>query len=198
MIGTNKGETQNERSVIKADKREVRSKKLKGCHKMKSVGATCERNLFENKIMGFRELRANISEVIDRVINRFEIIESGNIKKNNKETAVIIASKALESILAAYEFNPEKRFDETTGQHEIILGEIGISGFGDTQESAMEMLLDMVIDNTEEYFENTDLYMRISDLKAKFPYYMRIKQCQDKEELKKVLNLVHYWGVENM
>lgn len=157
---------------------------------MKALEASDAETLFQNKIIGTRELRANISEVVDRVINKFEIIVSGNVKKNNKDTAVIMASKALEDILAAYKFNPVIHLDEHTGLWEVLFEEIKLYGIGDTQEEAMEIILDMVIDSTEEYFEKTDLYMRIPELRAQMPYFLKIKQCQDREELKKVLSLV--------
>ena len=142
-----------------------------------------------NNVLGFCELRNNLSEVMDRVLNNYEVVLSGRLKKNSSNTAAIMSSEALKDILQAYRFNPEINLDETTSQYEVILKEINIYSCGDTEEEAINALLEMVEDSTSDFFENSALYMRIPDMRSKFPYFLRIYQCKDTVEIMKVLNL---------
>lgn len=146
--------------------------------------------LFENKKIGFKKLRTNVSDILNDVINNNNVIFSENAKKNNADTAVIISKTVLENILSVYTFNPISKYDDKTSQYEVIIDELNIYACGDTKEDAVEMLLDLVIDSTNEYFENTDLYFKLPEQKAKYPYFLLIKQCRDREHLKNVLNLI--------
>jgi hypothetical protein len=48
-----------------------------------------------NKIIGTRELRANLSSFLDSVINNGTEITTGHIKKKNSETASILPTQIL-------------------------------------------------------------------------------------------------------
>lgn len=147
-------------------------------------------NLFEKEVIGLRDLRSNISEIIGRAINSFEEIISGNAKKGGAvATASIISTALLDDILTAYKFNPVISFDEATNQHEIRLDEINVYGSGETKEAALQELIELVIDSTQDYFTDKELYMRIPEMKEKFPYFLRIKHCSSIEDLLGVLNL---------
>lgn len=152
--------------------------------------AEASSGLFEKDIIGFRELRSKISEVIDNVTTKFNVVISGNVKKSyDTNTVAIISTKILNDILSAYRFNTEVKKDEATGQFEAIQNEIRVYGCGDTKEEAIDQLIDLVVDSTDDYFENVEVYARIPEMRAKYPYFLRINQCRDKEELLKVLNL---------
>ncbi len=153
------------------------------------VKSDVKESLFTN-IIGFRELRSKISEVIDNVVTDYGVVISGNAKKNSPKTAAIISTSILDEILSIYRFSPIIDFDEETKQYEVILQEINIYGCGETVEQASEMVADMVIDATEEYFANADMYARIPDERAKYPYFLRIRSCLNREGVKKVLNLI--------
>lgn len=147
-------------------------------------------NLTSVSILGTRELRNTISEVIDSVTNDYKVVISGNVKKSSSKTAAIISTQILKDIMSIYRFNPIINFDEETNQYEVILEEINIYGCGDTKEDAIEMVIDMVIDVTEDYFENSELNARIPTEKAKYPYLLRIMNCSDRTEVKEVLGLI--------
>lgn len=157
---------------------------IKGGRKMENIVDT----MFEKRILGLRDLRSNLSEVIGKAINSFEEILSGNAKTGG-DTASIISTKLLTEILEVYKFNPTIDFDEVTEQYEVAIDEIGIYGSGDTKEEAIEVTVDLVIDSTNDYFQNKELYMRIPDMREKFPYYLRISHCNSIEDLLEVLNL---------
>ncbi len=141
-------------------------------------------------VIGFRELRSNISELIDKVITEFNIVIIGNVRKNSIKTATIISTQILGDILNVYKFNSEVNFDNETNQYEVIIGEVSLYGYGDTANEAVEMTTNMAIDLAEDYFKKTDVYARIPDERLKYPYFLRIRNCSEREDVKKVLGLV--------
>jgi len=190
-MGTLKSE--HDAKKMRVPKKKTESEKKAGCAAkgVKKMGAIMQnRSLFNNNIVGFKELRSNISEVIDDVVTGYNVVISGNVKKNSTKTAAIISTKILDEILDIYRFNPVINFDAETNQFEAILNEINIYGCGDTKEEAIEIATDMVIDITEDYFENAEMYARIPDQKAKYPYFLRVRNCSSRDEVKKVLGLV--------
>lgn len=165
--GGNKGES---RSLVKG-----------GCKNVENIGGM--------KIIGLKDFRNNVSDIIFKVINNFQVVLTGNVKKGGP-TVSIISTDLLEDILEKYEFNPEITFDEETKQHEICLKEINAFGSGDTKEEATKIVLDNVMVLMEDFFEDIELYMRIDPQKKQYPYFMRISHCRTESELLKVLNLV--------
>lgn len=151
------------------------------CMNMENIGGI--------KIIGLKDLRNNISDIIFKVINNFQVVLTGNVKKGGP-TVSIISTDLLEDILEKYEFNPEITFDEETKQHEICLKEINAFGSGDTKEEATRIILDNIMALTEDFFEDIELYMRIDLPKKQYPYFMRISHCKTESELLEVLNLV--------
>ena len=146
-------------------------------------------NIGGMKIIGLKDFRNNVSDIVFKVINNFQVVLTGNVKKGGP-TVSIISTDLLEDILEKYEFNPEITYDEETKQHEIHLKEINAFGSGDTKEEAIKIVLDNVIALTEDFFEDIELYMRMDPQKKQYPYFMRISHCKNESELLKVLNLV--------
>lgn len=146
-------------------------------------------NIGGMKIIGLKDFRNNVSDIIFKVINNFQVVLTGNVKKGGP-TVSIISTDLLKDILEKYEFNPEITYDEETKQHEIRLKEINAFGSGDTKEEAIKIVLDNVIALTEDFFEDIELYMRMDPQKKLYPYFMRISHCKTESELLKVLNLV--------
>ena len=146
-------------------------------------------NIGGMKIIGLKDFRNNVSDIIFKVINNFQVVLTGNVKKGGP-TVSFISTDLLEDILEKYEFNPEITYDEETKQHEISLKEINAFGSGDTKEEAIKIVLDNVMALTEDFFEDIELYMRMDPQKKQYPYFMRISHCKTESELLKVLNLV--------
>ena len=148
-----------------------------------------ENKIFQDTVIGFRELRNNISEVFEGVIHNYQIVKSTNKKKRHSDSAVILAAKLLEGILYAYTFKPVVQRDTQTGLQKITLNEIDVYGSGETKDIAAVNLLNAVINSTVEYFNDIDLNMRIYKQKIKLPYYLKIKETQTKDELMNLLSL---------
>lgn len=146
-------------------------------------------NTFDKRIIGFTDLRNNLSSIIDKVINQNQEMLSGNVKKSYGETVSIIPTKLLDEILDIYEFKPEINYDENTGQYEILVKEIEAEGFGDTLKEAIETLMDNVIALVDDYFEDLNKYIIFDKYKKQYPYYMKLKHCNSEKEMLKVLNI---------
>ena len=161
---------------------------LKGGYHMTTCFAKNEA-IIEREVIGYRELRNNLSSVMSKVLDGKDIV-SGNInKKENGDTATIIATTLLNDILNIYEFNPIITFDEGTGQYEAIIEEIGATGFGETLEELYEITLDNVIDLTEDFFRDIDKYIKFNKYRKQYPYYLRLKYCSTRGELLNILGL---------
>jgi len=148
-----------------------------------------ENLFFQDTVIGFRELRNNISEVFENVIYNYEIVESTNKKKRHSDSAVILAAKLLEGILYAYTFKPVVQRDTQMGLQKITLNEIDVIGSGKTKEDAAANLLEAVKSSTVEYFSNIDLNMRLDEQKKKLPYYLKIRQCKTLQDIEDLLSL---------
>jgi len=144
--------------------------------------------LLDEKVIGLRELRDNISSVFEKVVRNYRDALVGNAKKGG-ETATLISTSLLTELLEPYKFNTVVQFDEATKQYEVIIDEINAAGSGGTKEEAIEVAIDNVLALTEDYFEDIELYMRIESQRKYYPYFMKIKYCKNREELIKVLNL---------
>ena len=152
------------------------------------MGEDSMERLMENKVLGLRDFRSNVSEVFQRAINSFEEIIIGNAKRGGK-TVSIISTDLLESILENYKFNPLISYDEVSKQYEVIIKEISVTGFGDTKEDAINMIVENTIVLVEDYFENLELYLRLADMKCQYPYYLRLRHCETSEDIVKIMNL---------
>ena len=120
--------------------------------------------LFSRDIMGIADLRKDLSSVIDNAIERFQEAVAGNVKKGGK-TVTIISTELLDILLGCYQFSPSLSYDDSTQQYEVIIPEIDASGFGETKQDAIEVLLDNIVSLTEDYFDDIELYVRIEKYK---------------------------------
>lgn len=170
-------------------KERKKSKRENVCNLKRGVRVEMLREqLFQDRIIGLKELRDDISNVYENVVKSYRDVVVGNVKKGG-ETASIIATWLLTELLEPYKFNTIIQYDEATNQYEVIIDEINAAGSGDTKEEAIEIALDNILALTEDYFEDIELYMRIESQKKYYPYFMKIKHCKDREELAKVLDL---------
>jgi hypothetical protein len=142
-----------------------------------------------NKIVGTRELRAKLSSFLDSVINNGTEITTGHIKKKNSETASILPTQILIAMLKdAYAFNLIIEFDKETQQYSAGIDELKIYTVSDTIENVKADIVDLVIDATDEYFQNIGLYIKIPDYKKMYPYFLLIRHCTSTNE---VINLIN-------
>ncbi len=140
-------------------------------------------------IIGLKDLRESITTIYSEAINDFKYFITGNVRKDNAKTLSILSTDVLNSILENFSFNSKISFDNETNQYEVIIAEIEAYGCGDTKTDAVTMVIENVIDLKDDFFENIGLYMRIDNMKKKYPYFLRINNCSSVTELLKTLNL---------
>ncbi|MHB1392856.1 MAG: hypothetical protein ACYCYE_07235 [Clostridia bacterium] len=159
-----------------------------GKNKMTTI--TSNDKLFTREVVGMRTLRNNLSEYISKAINNFqEVLTANNAVKGGK-TVSIISTEMLKVMLdSCCKFNSSITYDDVTSQYTASVKELDADGQGKTREEAINVLLDNIIVLTEDYFENVQLYLRIENSKAMLPYYERIKHCEDRSEMIRVLGL---------
>ena len=159
----------------------------KGGFQMKIGGELLD--TFPLNIIGLKDLRQNITDIYSEAINNFKYFVTGNVRRDNPKTLSILSTDVLNSILEKYQFNPIVNFDEETNQYEVVFNEIDVTGCGDTKEDAITMVVENILGLKDDFFDNIELYMRIDNMKKKYPYYLRINNCTNMDELLKVLNL---------
>jgi hypothetical protein len=120
-----------------------------------------------NKIIGTRELQANLSSFLDSVIS------------NGTE---------ITTLNDVHVFNLVIEFDNETQQYSSGIDEIKIHTVSDRIENVKVDIVDLVIDATDDYFQNTDLYIKIPEYKKMYPYFLLIKHCKNNNE---VINLIN-------
>ena len=74
-------------------------------------------------------------------------------------------------------------FDEDTNQYEAIFNKFNIAGCGDTKDEALKMVLENILDLKDDFFENIELYMKINEMKSKYDFFLKIKNCKTTDEL---------------
>lgn len=147
-------------------------------------------SLFPTEIVGMRKLRANLSNCISRAINDFEVILTANTAVKGSKTVSIISTDMLKMMLdSCVQFNTSIDYDDATKQYVITVPEIDADGQGATKDEAKEVLIDNIIMLTEDYFENVELYLRLDNSKKMLPYFERIRQCENINDMIKVLGL---------
>jgi hypothetical protein len=145
--------------------------------------------LFAADIVGMRSLRSNLSEYVSKSINNFQEILIANTAVKGSKTVSIIATDLIQELLGNYSFSASVVYDDVTKQYEAEIPEIDANGCGSTRDEAIEVLVDNVIMLTEDYFENTEVYMKFENHRKMYPYYMKIKHCKTRDELVKMLGL---------
>lgn len=158
--------------------------------KQKMTTITTSDKLFASEVVGMRALRNNLSDCISKAINNFQEVLTANNAVKGSKTVSIISTEMLKVMLdSCCKFNTSITFDDVTEQYVASVEELDADGQGKTREEAVNVLLDNIIVLTEDYFENVELYLRIENSKTMLPYYERIKHCEDRNEMIRVLGL---------
>lgn len=87
-------------------------------------------------------------------------------------------------------FNTEISYDEKTQQWEAIQHDVHVYGCGNTEDEAINNLIDLIEDSVKEYFENINTYMQIPEWKDKLPYFEALRDMfeQEHEEIFKIIS----------
>jgi antitoxin component of MazEF toxin-antitoxin module len=138
--------------------------------------------------LGTRELRENLSTILDSVVREYRVVYAGN-KVRGGPMAAIVPAEVLSELLVPFAFTPTAHYDAETMQYFVRVPEILADGVGDAPEDTVEVLLDNVETLISEFFERADVYMRYAEYRRMYPYYLKLSMAADRAALAQVLAL---------
>jgi hypothetical protein len=138
--------------------------------------------------IGTRELRQNLSSVLDSVVREYRVVYAGN-RVRGGPMAAILPADVLAQLVAPFTFAPKVGFDEESRQYYARVPEIMADGVGDAPEDTLEVLLDNVETLIAEFFARADVYMRYPEYRTMYPYYLKLSMASDRAALARVLGL---------
>ena len=117
----------------------------------------------------------------------FEVVAQ---KKKTEETVSIINTSTISAILDAIRFRIEVIVDKGYEYpYTISVEEVPLYGSGDTEESAVENLIDATIEFLDIYKEKNDIYSRVYSAQCK-GYALKLLRCgNDRNALRKAYGL---------
>ncbi|MBE3102423.1 MAG: hypothetical protein IMZ47_09190 [Firmicutes bacterium] len=133
--------------------------------------------VLDRDVMGIRDLRQNLANIIDRVTSHYEVITAEDKIRTGRK-ASIISTDVLQKLLNCYMMNGEVGWDEPTHQYFAKVKEIMVDGVGDTQEDAINMAIDNAEMATENFFNLIEMYMRVSKYENMYPYFLKVKMVK--------------------
>jgi hypothetical protein len=142
------------------------------------------------KIFGMAEMRTRQAEVMDLVSNHYETV----FLRDNKRcacsrSALLIHPELVNVLLTRWEFEP--RILEEKEKYILNLEEIGAKGEGSDKKEALLHFLDDILDHTKAYFAEMDLHARLPETRDRYPWFLKILNCQS---LAQVINTVNLTG----
>jgi hypothetical protein len=116
----------------------------------------------------FSAAKARLSDVMSSVVREHQpqLIQ----RHGGKEAMLLVRPDDLARALSAYRFNPGVVFSE--GEVTIVVEELGILGFGDSFEEALEDTVVELRRYAEDFFENVALYGN-SNRAGHWPWLLR-------------------------
>jgi len=145
--------------------------------------------LVENRLIGTKEFRNNLSDCLNQVIRKKKMIVVGN-QFHPAETATIIATDALESLVSHFTFTSTIFYDEASQQYVASVEQFNADGVGDTAEEAVEMALDNIETAVESFFEKAAVFLNYKKYTDLYPYYLRAALAGNRKELAGILNFI--------
>ncbi len=142
----------------------------------------------EKKVFGMAEMRTRQAEVMDLVSNHYETI----FLRDNKRcacsrAAILIHPDLCQILLKKWIFSPVEESKEDSIS--FTLNEIGAKGSGPDRVTALNYLVEDVLDQTKAYFSAMDLHARLPETKDRYPWYLKILNCLSVEEVIEAINL---------
>lgn len=136
-------------------------------------------------MFNIRDTKKHYSELNNIALKGIEVI---TFNANNEADKVShIKTSHLDKLLTNLAFKPQIELDHEIGIHTVALTEINLYGEGATLETAIENLVDSILEFLHIYVEKLDIFSKVeSDQKQLF--LLKLLRCQgDRDLLKKVL-----------
>jgi predicted RNase H-like HicB family nuclease len=143
--------------------------------------------IVENKLIGTKEFRNNLSDCLTQVIHNKKLLTVGNHFRPT-ETATLIATDVLESLISHFTFTSTVYYDQETKQYVAAVEQFNTDGVGDTAEEAVEMALDNIETAIGSFFEKVDVFLKFKKYTDLYPYYLRAALAGDRDQLARILS----------
>lgn len=132
-----------------------------------------------------RDTKKRYSELNNIALKGIEVI---TFNANNEDEKVShIKTSYLEKLLDNLSFTPSVELDNELEIYTISLNEIDLYGEGKTLESAVENLLDSIIEFLVIYVKKIDLFSKVES-EMKQLYMLKLLRCNgDRNNIKKVI-----------
>lgn len=124
-------------------------------------------------VVGSRDFRNNLSEFLDQAINKKRVFLVGRLHRPT-ETATLMPTQMLESLVSETRFDSSITYDEETEQYVASVKGFNADGVGATPEEAVEMALDNMESLLDDFLSNTDRYLSFARLREHLPHYLRL------------------------
>lgn len=141
----------------------------------------------ESKLIGTRDFRSNLSDFLNQVINKKRMLTVGN-QFRPTETATVIATDVLESLISHFTFTSTVYYDQETKQYVAAVEQLNTDGVGKTAEEAVEMALDNIETAVESFFEKIDIFLKFKKYSDLYPYYLRAALAGNRDQLARILS----------
>lgn len=116
----------------------------------------------------FAQAKARLSDVMDKAVHehRPRVID----RHRGKERAVLLSESDLATLLESFRFRPA--VSVSGGEFIVRLPELNVIAAGESYESALEELVEIVEAQAADYFERLD-FMLHTERRALLPWFMK-------------------------
>lgn len=133
-------------------------------------------------VLNATDVRKHWSQFNDDVVR-----EGPKFVKRNRDRWAALSSDHLRAAFAHFTF--EANFlSEEDGTVTVTLNDFDIVENGDTEEEALGLVVDELIEYAHEYQDNFNLYFNSPNRRDHFPYIMNVLIQEDDEEVKSLIN----------
>ncbi|MCD2138742.1 hypothetical protein [Salinicoccus halitifaciens] len=116
-----------------------------------------------------------------------DVVHAGpRFVQRNRDEWVALNTDHLEVILEPFTFNAET-FLEDDGSVTVSLREFDLVENGETEETALDLLTDELLEYAEDYMDNFNMYFNSPNRQSHFPYIMNILSQDNKESLRSLI-----------
>lgn len=132
-----------------------------------------------------RDTKKRYSELNNIALKGIEVI---TYNANNEEEKVShIKTSHLDKLLGTLSFNPSVELDKEIGIYTVSLSEVDLYGEGNNLDTAVDDLIDSVIQFLAIYTDKIDLFSKVEP-DTKQLYLLKLLRCNgDKEKIRKAI-----------
>lgn len=134
------------------------------------------------------DAKTNLSMIVRDSAEHGKVFMVANAQRKSAPRAIVLGEEVLRSLLDHFVCHPEWEEDAEKHLWTVAVQEIDEWGEGDTQESAIEDLIDGAVDLADLHLSDIDFNFRVGRA-AELPFMLRVGLARDRSEVRKALGL---------